>query len=248
MTTATWLPASRANCTVHMASSSTINELLTQDIAQRLEAAIQARGFAVLSVSGGKSPVVLFEVLRRHPIDWSKVRITLVDERCVPCTHPDSNALLVRTHLLQDHAHAARFVPMVIELAAPLAPPQVQAQAASLALEAAGTTDVLVLGMGADGHTASLFPQALNLSEALDRHTPHACIAIKLAQPPANAPYQRLTQPLAQLLRARHIVLPLSGADKLSTLHQALEDINPTYPISHVLHQTETPVALWITP
>lgn len=248
MSSTPWLPTACANRTVHMASSSTINELLADDIAQRLAAAIQARGFAVLSVSGGKSPVALFEALRRHPIDWSLVRITLVDERCVPCTHPDSNALLVQTHLLQEQARAARLVPMISDSAEPLTPPPVLAQAASLALEAAGTADVLVLGMGADGHTASLFPQALNLSNALDRHNPDACIAIELAQPPANAPYQRLTQPLAQLLRARHIILPLSGADKLATLRQAWDRISPTYPISHVLHQPETPVALWITP
>lgn len=128
-----------------------INAELAQDIAQRLGAAIAARGFAVLSVSGGKSPIALFEALRRQPLDWSRVYVTLVDERCVPCTHPDSNALLVRTHLLQDQARAARFVPMVEETAEPpLAPPAVLAQAASVALQAAGRTDVLVLGMGAD--------------------------------------------------------------------------------------------------
>lgn len=247
MTTTPWLPTSCANRTVHTAHSDTVNTLLANDIAQRLAEAIQARGLAVLSVSGGKSPVALFKALRSHPIDWSRVRITLVDERCVPGTHPDSNALLVQTHLLQDHARAARLVPMVSDTTEPLAPPRVLAQAASLALEAAGTADVLVLGMGADGHTASLFPQALNLSEALDWRNPHACIAIELAQPPANAPYQRLTQPLAQLLRARHIILPLSGDDKRATLRQAWDRISPTYPISYVLHQPETPVALWIT-
>ena len=245
---ATWLPSPCVNRTVHTANADQLNTQLAQDIAQRLDLAIQARGFAVLSVSGGKSPIPLFEALRVQLIDWSRVRVTLVDERCVPCTHPDSNALLVQTHLLQEHAHAARFIPMVRETAPPIASPQVQAQAASLALQAAGTTDVLVLGMGADGHTASLFPQALNLSEALERNTQQACIAMTLASLPANAPYQRITQSLAQLLHARHIVLPLSGAEKLNTLRQALERLNPQYPVSYVLHQTETPVALWITP
>lgn len=235
-----------ARRTVHTVSSASINAELAQDIAQRLEAAIQARGFAVLSVSGGKSPIALFEALRRQPIDWSRVRVTLVDERCVPCTHPDSNALLVRTHLLQENARAAQLLPMVSDADQPLAPPEALAQAASLALQAAGRTDVLVLGMGADGHTASLFPEALNLAEALDLNNPEPCIAIELANPPANAPFQRLTQPLAQLLRARHIVLPLSGADKLATLRLAQQGISPKYPISYVLHQTETPVALWI--
>lgn len=236
-----------ASRTVHTANSASLNAELAQDIAQRLDAAIAARGFAVLSVSGGKSPIALFEALRRQPIDWAKVRVTLVDERCVPCTHPDSNALLVRTHLLQDQASAAQFVPMVGEATEPLATPAVLAQTASLALQAVGRTDVLVLGMGADGHTASLFPDALNLAEALDLNNPQPCIAIELANPPANAPYQRLTQPLAQLLRARHIVLPLGGADKLATLGLAWQGVNPAYPISYVLHQTETPVALWIS-
>ncbi len=232
---------------VHMIPGASINTELAQDIAERLDAAIAERGFAVLSVSGGKSPIALFEALRRQPIDWSKVRVTLVDERCVPGTHPDSNALLVRTHLLQENASAASFVPMVEQAAEARPAPAVLAQAASRALQAAGTADVLVLGMGADGHTASLFPDALNLAEALDLNNPQACMAIELATPPANAPFQRLTQPLAQLLRARHIVLPLSGADKLATLRLAWQGVSPTYPISCVLHQTQTPVALWIT-
>jgi 6-phosphogluconolactonase len=67
-----------------------------------------------------------------------------------------------------------------------------------------------------------------------------------LSQPPANAPYPRITQTLARLLTARHIVLPLSGADKLQTLQRAWQQATPTLPISMVLHQTTTPVALWI--
>ena len=216
---------------------------LAQDIAQRLAAAIALRGVAVLCVSGGKSPIALFEALRVQPIDWSRVRVTLTDERCVTCTHPDSNASLVRQHLLQDRASAAQFVPLVAEAHEPLPSPAILAQTASRALQAAGRVDVLVLGMGADGHTASLFPQAPNLVEALDPNNPEACVVI---EPPASAPYARVTQTLAQLLRARHIVLPLSGADKLATLRLARLSISNQYPISHVLHQTLTPVALWL--
>ena len=216
---------------------------LAQDIAQRLAAAIALRGVAVLCVSGGKSPIALFEALRVQPIDWSRVRVTLTDERCVTCTHPDSNAILVRQHLLQDRASAAQFVPLVAEEHEPLPSPAILAQTASRALQAAGRVDVLVLGMGADGHTASLFPQAPNLVEALDPNNPEACVTI---EPPASAPYARVTQTLAQLLRARHIVLPLSGADKLATLRLARLSISNQYPISHVLHQTLTPVALWL--
>jgi 6-phosphogluconolactonase len=244
--TSTWHPESRGTLTVHTVSQADLNVRLAQDIAQRLAAAIQARGFAVLSVSGGKSPVALFEALRVIDIGWSRVRVTLVDERCVPRIHPDSNALLVQTHLLQDLAAKAQLVFMVASAAEPLGSPAVQAKAASIALTAAGVVDVLVLGMGADGHTASLFPEAPNLADALDLRNTQTCVSIELAHPPANAPYPRITQTLAQILSARHIVLPLTGTDKLNTLQQAWKQATPALPISFVLQQTQTPVALWL--
>jgi 6-phosphogluconolactonase len=244
--TSTWHPESRGTLTVHTVSQAELNVRLAQDIAQRLAAAIQARGFAVLSVSGGKSPVALFEALRVIDIDWSRVRVTLVDERCVPRIHPDSNALLVQSHLLQDLAAKAQLVFMVASAAEPLGSPSAQAEAASMALTAAGVADVLVLGMGADGHTASLFPEAPNLADALDLRNTQTCVSIELAHPPANAPYARITQTLAQILSARHIVLPLTGTDKLNTLQQAWKQATPALPISFVLQQTQTPVALWL--
>jgi 6-phosphogluconolactonase len=244
--TSTWHPESRGTLTVHTVSAAELNVRLAQDIAQRLAAAIQARGFAVLSVSGGKSPVALFEALCVIDIDWSRVRITLVDERCVPRSHPDSNALLVQTHLLQDLAAKAQLVFMVANTAEHLDTPATLAKAASLALSAAGVADVLVLGMGADGHTASLFPDAPNLTDALDLRNTQTCVAIELAHPPANAPYARITQTLAQILSARHIVLPLSGTYKLNTLQLAWKQATPALPISCVLQQTQTPVALWL--
>jgi len=244
--TRTWQPTSRGLLTVHTVSLAALNVRLAQDIAQRLAAAIEVRGFAVLSVSGGKSPVALFEALRVIDIDWSRVRVTLVDERCVPRIHPDSNALLVQTHLLQDLAAKAQLVFMVTNASELLDSPITQAKAAGIALGAAGIADVLVLGMGADGHTASLFPEAPNLSDALDLRNTQNCVAIELKTPPANAPYARITQTLAQILSARHIVLPLSGADKLHTLQQAWPHATPALPISFVLQQSRTPVALWL--
>ncbi len=244
--TSTWHPTSRGTLTVHTVSQAELNVRLAQDIAQRLAAAIQARGFAVLSVSGGKSPVALFEALRVIDIDWSRVRVTLVDERCVPRTHPDSNALLVQTHLLQDLAAKAQLVFMVTSATELLESPTTLAKAAGLALNAAGIADVLVLGMGADGHTASLFPEAPNLAEVLDLRNTQICAAIELKSPPANAPYARITQTLPQILSARHIVLPLSGTDKLHTLQQAWPHAKACLPISFVLQQNQTPVALWL--
>jgi 6-phosphogluconolactonase len=241
----TWMPVTRGNVTVHAISADHLAAQLAQDIAQRLHAAIQTRGKAVLSVSGGKSPIVLFEALRVHTIDWSKVIITLVDERCVPSTHPDSNAHLVKQHLLQDAAHAATLVPMVNETI-DVSDATQQAVWASAQLQTAGQADMLVLGMGVDGHTASLFPDAPNLAPALDLRNTQGCVGITLIHPPANAPYSRITQTLASLLSAKHIVLPISGDDKRNTLQRAWSHAQDALPVSHVLHQTLAPVAVWI--
>ena len=245
--TPSWHPVSRGICTVHRVREDALPGQLAQDIAQRLAGAIQARGFAVLSVSGGKSPVALFEALRVIAIDWACVRVTLVDERCVPCTHPDSNAWLVQNHLLQDRAAQARLVFMVPPGAESLDDPTTLATTAGQALTAAGVADVMVLGMGTDGHTASLFAQAPLLADALDRRNTQPCVAMVLPHPPAHAPYARITQTLASILSARHIVLPLVGADKLHTLQQAWQRATPALPISFVLNQSQTPVALWLT-
>jgi 6-phosphogluconolactonase len=240
-----WVPATRGNVTMHTVSTDRLAIELAQDIAQRLHAAIQARSKAVLSVSGGKSPIALFEALRVHDIDWSKVIITLVDERCVPNTHHDSNAHLVKQHLLQDGAHAATLVPMVNETI-DVSDATQQAVWASAQLQSAGPADVLVLGMGADGHTASLFPDAPNLAQALDLHNTQGCVGITLAHPPANAPYPRVSQTFANLLTAKHIVLPISGDEKRNTLQRAWSHAQDALPVSHVLHQTLAPVAVWI--
>jgi 6-phosphogluconolactonase len=152
---------------------------------------------------------------------------------------------LVKQHLLQDAAHTATLVPMVSETINVSDATQ-QAVWASAQLQSAGPADVLVLGMGADGHTASLFPDAPNLSQALDLHNTQGCVGITLAHPPANAPYPRVTQTLAHLLTAKHIVLPISGDYKRNTLQRAWSHVQDALPVSHVLHQTLAPVAVWI--
>jgi 6-phosphogluconolactonase len=224
---------------------------LAAAIAHELRAAIAARGYAVLSVSGGKSPIDLFACLREQQLDWQQVRITLVDERFVPSNHPASNARLVREHLLQGLASAARFIPMVTTLteSPPDSPsmnaeePDLLAAAASAAsaLQAAGTADVLVLGLGADGHTASLFPDAPQLPAALDLANTQGCMAITLLHPPANAPYPRITQTLAQILTARRIILPVLGDDKLPVLAEAMHTKTLRLPVSYVLYATRMP-------
>ena len=222
--------------------------LIARDVAARLHQAIEVRGRAVLHVSGGKSPVALFHALQKQALDWSRVHVSLADERCVPVGHADSNATLVRTHLLQGPAAQARFSSLVPDSVASLPPPAAMAELASRALQAQGVADVLILGMGLDGHIASIFPGMSNLSQALEPIGGQVCLAVELAQPPEQAPYPRLTQSLAHMLKARHIVLPVSGAQKQAVLRSACMGPSPELPVSFVLHQAQAPVAIWICP
>ena len=228
-------------------SAADLPTALAQDIAARLQTAIDERGQAVLTVSGGKSPIALFQALRVLPLAWHQVTVTLADERCVANTHADSNALLVRIHLLKDRAQAAHLVPMIAD-DLPLSTPAQMAAQATTSLRVLGDADVLVLGMGTDGHTASLFPEAPNLPLAMDLMQPPACVAIELKHPPAIAPYARISQNLSMLLSAQHIVLPISGKDKLSVLASAKAQASLALPVSIILHQNRTSVTLWVSP
>jgi len=185
--------------------------------ADRLRAAISDRGAALLVVSGGKTPAGYFDALSRMPLDWTRVSITLADERRVPDDSPRSNARLVREALLRNHAIVAAFTPLAdARLSESQELVAASARVANLPLPA----DVVVLGMGDDGHTASWFPGAEGLAEAMD---PGARQLVAPIQAP-GAPEPRLTLTGRVILRARTIALLIEGQDKLNTLAEALED------------------------
>jgi 6-phosphogluconolactonase len=216
---------------------------LALHVADRLRAAIKAHGQAVLAVSGGKSPIAMFEQLRVQPIAWSKVHVLLVDERCVPHEHADSNTALVRQHLLQDAAAAAMLTPYFDTLPETLDQAALNAlvKAADLRLAALPwPIDVAVLGMGEDGHTASLFPDAPGLETALRSNGPMAWVT------PSTAPHPRLTLTLPALLSSRELVLSIAGNAKTAVYQQALKRANLALPVSLVLHQHQTPVSVWM--
>ena len=96
-------------------SNQRLAESLAECIASGLEGALNLRDFATLAVSGGSTPKRLFEMLSHCELDWSRVRITQVDERWVPEDHPDSNSRLIRECLLQNRAAAAQFVSMKVD-------------------------------------------------------------------------------------------------------------------------------------
>jgi 6-phosphogluconolactonase len=191
-------------------------------VAQELERAIALRGIAVLAVSGGKSPIPFFHALRQVSLDWRRVIITLADDRQVEEASPLSNAALVRRELLAQSAAAATFVPLHFGRA-------------SLPLP----FDMLVLGMGLDAHTASLFPgQPMRGERPLIAVTPDPL--------PPEAPVARWSWSLDTLRAARQTALLISGAQKRDVLEAALaQPENANAPIAAVLQNAHEPAKIF---
>lgn len=222
-------------------------EAIARHVAASLRAAIAARGQASLAVSGGKSPIPLFEVLREDDLDWARVSIVLVDERIVPREHEASNTALVARHLLQGKAAAARFCLFFREPAPVFNADVLDAlvgDATDRIADLPWPLDVAVLGMGEDGHTASLFAGAPGYARAIASDDRLAWVVPE--QAPVPAPHARLTFTLHALLQARELLLPIAGANKLAVYRQAAAKADPALPISLVLNQTQTPVSVWI--
>ena len=202
---------------------------LASDVAERLRAAIASKGQACVVLSGGRSPVPFLEQLALEKLDWSKVTVSLADERWVPVEHADSNAGLLARHLLKGEAAKARFMGLY-QRADNL---DAAAQQADQVLADLPPIDVLVLGMGDDGHTASLFPDSPNLAEGLDPDSKRRCLPL-LAP---SVPHQRLSMTRALLSSAAFVALSVQGPGKLATLRAALAGDDLTQmPIRAFLH------------
>lgn len=211
---------------------------LAGEIARQLQRDINERGQAALAVSGGGTPVGMFRQLSQCALDWSRVFITLVDERWVAPDHKDSNERLVRENLLQNQAAVAHFISLKSEHGC--ADDGLAAVTQDLAAMPKPFA-VIVLGMGGDGHTASWFPQAANLATLLDPDT----AATVAATDPITAPHQRITLTLAAVLRSRDIIIHITGEHKEAVLGQASRE---HYPIAAILEQSNTPVTIWWAP
>ncbi|NIE74522.1 6-phosphogluconolactonase [Pantoea sp. Ap-967] len=197
-----------------LADGKALAATLAADVAARLRAAIAAKGRACVVLSGGRSPVPFLEKLAGEALDWPKVTVSLADERWVPVEHADSNAGLLARHLFKGPAAKARFIGLY-QQAENL---EAAAAQADQVLADLPPIDVLVLGMGDDGHTASLFPNSPNLDEGLALGNPRRCLAM-LAP---TVPHQRLSLTRALLASAASIALAVQGPGKLATLRAAL--------------------------
>ena len=197
-------------------SSESLAVDLSQNISEILLETIKKRGRVSMAVSGGSTPISLFKVLSHLGLDWSKVDLTLVDDRWVSSDHKDSNELLVRSNLIRNKAANVNFIPLKND--------------ASTAKEGRASSeealhsfslpfDIVILGMGTDGHTASLFPCSEEINSAMDLNNNDFLVATT----PTSAPYERLGMTAKAIMDAKSVFLHLNGSSKLHTLEKAMD-------------------------
>lgn len=187
---------------------------IANQIAGELESALLTGGRASLSVPGGTTPGPIFDVLCAADIDWANVAVILNDERWVPECSERSNTRLLRERLLTDRAAVAQFVPLYT----PADSPEEGIPQLTPAVEAVLPLTVLLLGMGADMHTASLFPGADRLADAL---APDAPTLMAMRADGAGEPRVTLTAPVLEAAVSKHIVI--TGTSKKNALEEAKE-------------------------
>lgn len=211
---------------------------LADAIAGALRLGLARRGSGSLAVPGGRTPLPLFHALRAAPLPWERVVVTLTDERWVDEHHAASNAALVRRELLAGNAGRARFAPLFD--GSPSVVGAVGTVWASLQ-DLPRPFDAVLLGMGEDGHFASLFSGNPGLDAALDPLSVPACVAM---QAPVE-PRQRISLNLAALLQTRRLFLFITGTAKRELVMAAAQaGERPAWPVSAMLaqHQPVTEV------
>lgn len=189
-------------------------------VAGGLERAIADRGRADFMTSGGSTPGPLFDRLSGWELPWECVSVGLVDERWVPLDHDFSNESLVRTRLLTGKAGAAGLIPMKT---AADRPHHAVADRNAAYTPHCAPADVILLGMGGDGHTASWFPRSKGLEAALTPPNGETIAAIDATNcPGAGSNTQRLTLTGPAVTSARMALMLLFGNEKLDVLERAL--------------------------
>ena len=220
---------------------------LASNCQQHLQKALNKSGKTSLMVSGGSTPAPLYKALAQSNLDWRNISVALVDERWVDENHEASNEALIKRTLLTDKARLAPFTGMKNNSKSAL---KGSREAERYYQFLPRPFAVTIVGMGSDGHTASLFPHALGLNEALSKNNDQLTTAILATQSEVTGSnIERLSLSLNGLLQSERIIILLTGDEKLEVFRQAqqegaIEDM----PIRALLHQNKTPVELYWAP
>ena len=197
---------------------------LSQSIAASLSASINLTGYASFVVCGGSSPLSLYDNLSNKDLDWSKVSIFLGDDRVVPSDHQDSNNYLIQLHLLKNNASSASFYPLndskitIKDIRRPF--------------------DVVLLGLGNDGHFASLFPAQLNNALVFDAYASPSIIVSD--QDLGSPSHKRISMNLSMLIDAKRCILLVPNSDKRKIVERAYKDNQ--LPLHFLLTQERTKI------
>ncbi len=219
---------------------------LVGGVSARVEAAcrhaIAQRGTAFLSLAGGRTPLPIYAHLAQAHLGGPVLALP-GDERCVPHDHPACNLGNLRAAFAADpqiQVHALTVADGDVDASLTLARAFLAAHPQPF--------DVVLLGMGADGHFASLFPGAANLAEGMAQDSGIDAIATVPDPLPPEAPYPRISLSLPRLLHARDIHLVVTGADKRQILNRARQDANAPFPVATLLHAAASQIHIHWSP
>ena len=204
------------------ADAAALADALAATLHRQCERALAERGSALLALAGGRTPFPAYRALAASDLDWSRVTAMPTDERCVPHDHAACNL------------RGLRGIRVAIARGQRL---ECQAAARAMLAQHPNAFDVVVLGMGEDGHTASLFPGAPQLDAALDPARADGAARVDPDPLPPEAPFARITLTASRLLHARCIILAITGHAKRAVLDRALVDADPRrHPVAAILH------------
>ncbi|MDB4511936.1 6-phosphogluconolactonase [Arenicella sp.] len=227
---------------IENSSRERLADQLAGDIALVINHAIVTKGQAIVALSGGSTPTLMFAALSQCDIDWSKTVITLVDERCVDDQHVLSNARFIKHKLLDALPETVTFIPLFYPQTSNLKDisAKILSQYCTVTNSKLGDLtpfDVVILGMGADGHTASFFPDADNIDSLVDADTREYILSCESS----NTQVPRITWSLRMLIDTKMLALHINGSDKKKVFEKAARGGDAaTLPIRSAIFQNKT--------
>jgi 6-phosphogluconolactonase len=214
-------------------------DAVAKEIGDAIRSALAARGHALIALPGGKSPGPVFEKLAAESLDWKRVTIVPTDDRLVPPEDPLSNVGMIAQHFLPC---GARVMPIAVANVKDYRAAGKAADATLARLE--WPPDLVWLGVGQDGHTASIF-RGPDFEEALDGTEACRAVGVMPDPLPPEAPVARVTLSGAAILSARDLMLVFSGAEKRAVVERAIEEGRRSkLPIGRLLAETTCPIEI----